>query len=283
MTLIEFKNRYSRPCLADSPFAQDLCKQMVEEAFPTLAPFAKQIVDGFMSFYYDAAIAATYDGLCFSLETGWFEIGLDKCSNPQINPQNAEFFAVQTSGSHIYNVRIITNSAVQSEQTHIFADSQSGYKKLLIKGVDNFVQFLQQNPFNPEYAYVCDFIGMTLDFDDIEYLVDGFCGVNRELPLQVLGHLPSTIPNDDFYHYGNFSYNEKTNQCVSDTNGLPLRVNRALIDNAKENAQGWRVKIGSKPYVTAYSDLDCSQNFGFYQNKFCVGTQEQLDDWAANL
>jgi hypothetical protein len=290
MTLQEFKTKFSpfiptanfsSPSLDENAFVQKFCKEMIADAFPLLVPFQDQLLKNYMYSEYKSVIANIYDGLCFALETGWFEIGLDKCSRPTTNPNNVEFSAVQTTGTHIYNVRVITNSAVQP--THILADSESSYRKLLIKGIHNFIAFLQENPYDTEYAYVSDFIGMKLDFDDVQYLVDGFCGINKEIPLQIVGQLPSTIPNDDYYHYGNFSYVEKNNTCVSDTNGLPLRVKRSLIDKAKENSQGWRVEIGSKPYATSYSDFDCSVNFGFYEDKMFSGTSTDLDDWAAML
>ncbi len=136
MTLQEFKTKFSpfiptanfsSPSLDENAFVQKFCKEMIADAFPLLVPFQDQLLKNYMYSEYKSVIANIYDGLCFALETGWFEIGLDKCSRPTTNPNNVEFFAVQTTGTHIYNVRVITNSAVQP--THILADSESSYRK----------------------------------------------------------------------------------------------------------------------------------------------------------
>ncbi len=289
MTLQEFQSEYRRfvtnydrneVSLSENPQAQDLCLEMIRDAFPS-CPNSEKIIEGFMSMYYNAAIAATYDGLCFSLETDWFEIGLDKCAIFK-NPEeifNVTFAVQVTHGKYpsVYHARIIYNK----EKTHLLVDAGSNYKKLLVKGLDNFNQLIEKIKLS-HHSWTVQFNGMELDFDGIEFLLDGFCGVNRETPLQALNLLPNEIPNDDYFHYGNFSYDEKNNTCVSDNDGLPLKIKKELVVKMIPEIYSFRLKIGSKPYLTGDSNYDCTC-YGFYEDKMFSGTSTELDDWAANL
>ena len=283
MTLQQFQSEYSRvvtnydrnePSLSDNPQAQDLCLEMIRDAFPQLD--GEKIIEGFMSMYYNAAIAATYDGLCFSLETGWFEIGLDKCAIFK-NPEeifNVTFAVQVTHGKYptVYHARIIYNK----EKTHLLVDAGSHYKKLLVKGLDNFKQLVEKIKLS-HHSWTVQFNGMELDFDGIEFLLDGFCAINRETPLRALREI-----YDEDFEYGNFSYDENTNYTIQDESGSPLWVNKTLVVNSLEHAYRFRVSYGSQPYLKA-NIHNSDVYIGFYQDKSFIGISEEIDDWAANL
>lgn len=276
MNLQEFKNKYlplkqyqqGEPALADVPESQNICLNMINDTFPTLN--AQLIVNTFMGLYHNAAIKHIYDGLRFSLQSGWFEIGLDKASFSG-TPTNPPIFAVQsTDPNYVYHARIFTTD----QQTHLLVDAGTHYKKIMIKGVDNFKAALKSIEIADQSFYLN---GLTVEYEDIEILNDGFCAIDRETPIRAL--LETKEQN---FEYGNYSYDEKTNSCIQDEFGSPLWVNKALVINALENTYRFKIKYGSKPYLFAET-FETNLYFAFYQNQFFSGSLDQIDDWAANL
>ncbi len=88
--------------------------------------------------------------------------------------------------------------------------------------------------------------------------------------------IPKETPTH--FYFGSYSYNESTNQCVIDPNGIELWVEKENLNRLITPLLG--IFIGSKPYVWGTKG---GKMIALFEDKFCIGDTTEIHDWAANL
>lgn len=194
MNLKEFQEKWIvqfRPYTSDDPAFEDSpetilkAKEMISDAFPWLEPFSDLLLlgKGEKSFggvggHYDQSVLPRlYEGLCFSLMTDWFIIGLDKCELRKLQPNN-KFTWTQTK----YDTTM-SFTGYHTTNCVIAQSDESYYTKLMVKGQSNFVRMVQrlvrnQGQIEIMHGVICA--------EDAEYIYDGFSSSDEHKILELI-------------------------------------------------------------------------------------------------